>query len=288
MCMLLAVLVTVVPGGTPSLTPPEDDLQYRDFLYRVPVKDYRKKLGQTVYRYPKLKVGLLINAEVTSIEVLVEFIRVFNRPRLEVDVILINMKDFDIYMNKEEFIDCHEFTIVGKNQLNDMEKVLFTHGYNSVVFVPSGESSADETVIQKVFSGKRRSNQKTLLLSPHSLITRNFTYWQYQGVHFDYSIYWGTTIEYLSLSRESAPQMMTDVYVSQQNRVLVAGLENLPFTSNFLNKVFVFIFESQQLTTFEHAGKLSSTLNLDEIKLLDPAVVFKKQKHNVFIKTIFG
>jgi hypothetical protein len=289
-------LSSSLPGSAITVTTAtaEQDV-YRDFLLKLPTKDYRKNFGQEYYRFPKMKIGLLLHLTELSATTLKRIMHAVNFHRSDVDVVFFFQNGIVQDFNIEDCAQCHTLLVADESSWPGVEEEILARHYDLLVFLPSGEDAVDERVISKAIHryrpGTARLAHQSLLLSTPTrqfMQQSDFERWRTLSEPFDYAMFWGSMSQYTSFrAKQETPLEPAPPPVSSC-RVLVSQEEQSSLnTPLFLHKIFVLVGQLTRLSLSGQAG-VGSVLNIDDAKLLKPSDVFMEQHFQVYIKASFG
>jgi hypothetical protein len=289
--LVLVLLAPLRSASAKALTVPGTN-EYRDFLFKLPTKDYRKKFGQEIYRFPKLKIGFLLHPTSASVSVLKSILDAINYSRHEVDVVFFQQSDVVRGLSVE---DLEKVVVVDVRSWSQADEHISAKQYHSLVFIPSEDAPVDDFILSKVMLRTEKLARQSVLMSTHHFVQAAFERWLELSACFDYSIYWGNT----STFRSVRAQADTGVMPSQLLVKILATQEEQSsnMTTSFLNKLFVLVRKLTQLSrrqsTTQQAsrgGGVAAVWNLDAVKLARPSEVFSQMEQfsRVYIKASFG
>lgn len=269
-------------GTTGVFSTIDDELVYRDFLVKLPAKDFRKKFGHEKYRFPKIKTVLLMFPSDASVAVLGSIMRAVNFHRHEIDVVLFYPDTIVSTFIAEGLEGCHKVLVADSRTWLGTEEFMLERKYDTLVFVPSEDQVADASVVRVATRPGPPLAQQSLLISAQSYVRTFFDHWTAHSAAFDYSVYWGTAGEYMQRATTSSPASCL-ILASRKHRARALD-------SHFLNKLLCLVRKMTQLrrSSWVDRGGGGEVQDLDAVALLRPSDVFLDSTEKVYVKAVFG
>lgn len=289
-CILLSLLTLESGANVTNMRSVEQP--YRDFLVKLPTKDYRTKFGSEIYRHPKMKVLLMMHPSTVSEAVLKHIISSVSFHRHEVDVVFYYPQILFDTMTVDGLGGCRQVLATDTARWADTKELLLERNYDTMVIIPSEESVIDDHVVRAATQGvKKLAKQSILIPSLHfALIAKGKDKWVTLSKFFDFSLYWGSS-QQLAMFKAELNSTFVDMFSSC--KVLITQEDPSQFGSHFVNKVFLSI---ERLRRVQASSRLEGSaheaanvvINLDQIELLRPHTVFLNQSCKVYVKTSYG